>query len=97
MQTEDRKFNQYQQQLTTALNPVTTNPINTNNILMSVSLSSSGANTVPHKLGRPLVGWFIVGQDSQASIWDSQASNPHPAENLILNTSANVTVNLCVF
>lgn len=66
-------------------------------LLRNISLSSSGANSVSHKLGRRLVGWQVVRQRASAIIWDSQDSNTSDDLILVLNCSANVTIDLWVF
>ncbi len=78
------------------LNPVIDNPLSSGIVLQSVSLNS-GSNSVNHKLGRKLQGWFIVRQRAAASVYDTQDSNPTPDLTLNLVASAAVTVDLMVF
>lgn len=78
------------------LDPVISNELLQGQLLMNQSLVV-GTNTINHGLGRKLVGYFIVGQTAQASIWDSQATNQMPQLTLVLNSTAVTTVNLWVF
>ena len=94
--TPDRITNQIQDNIGKVVNPLTTIPLNSGSLLPSVSLVS-GANSVNHKLGRALVGWFIVRQRSAASVYDTQDTNTTPTLTLNLVSSANVVVDLFVF
>ena len=66
-------------------------------LLKNVSLSSAGPNIINHKLGRTLIGWFIIRKRSTSDVWDSQDLNTTQATNLVLNCTNNVTVDLWVF
>lgn len=78
------------------INPVLALPTNKGLLLQSVSLTT-GDNVIDHKLGRKLQGWQIVRQRASAALYDKQDANQMPALTLVLNTSANVTVDLFVF
>jgi hypothetical protein len=78
------------------LNPLLNLPLNNGIVLENIQLAS-GSNTINHKLGRNLNGWFITRQRSAATIYDTQDSNPNPSQTLVLNASAGVTVNIFVF
>lgn len=97
VQGGDRNFNQYQSGLQKTLQPILSNPINFGTLLTSIPLLAAGPNTVNTGLNRKLIGWFIVRQRAQSSIWDSQDSNTQPNQSLILNVSADVTCDIWVF
>jgi hypothetical protein len=78
-----------------ALNPLFSAQ-NQSQILENVALIN-GTTRVNHKLGRKLIGWHIVRQRASASIYDTQDTNPTPEIDLVLVSSANVTVNIEVF
>lgn len=78
------------------LNPVIANALLQGQMLQGVNLIN-GTTQVNHGLGRKLVGWFPVGQNAQANLWDSQATNNTPQLTLIINSNAAVTVSLWVF
>jgi len=79
------------------LNPLLKNPASNPSILQNISLAS-GANSINHKLGQPLQGWYIVRmQDAFAEIYDTQNSNQTPQLTLNLNASAPVVVDIAVF
>ena len=80
----------------TILEPIVSNPIVNGLILKSVTLAS-GSNTINHRLGRKLQGWYIVRQRSAASVYDTQDSNQTPELTLTLESSAAVTVDIGVF
>lgn len=95
-QTSDRQFNQFQQALQSALAPVLNLPTANSSLLTSIALKA-GANTVNHKLNRKLLGWYPVRVRADSVLWDSQDTNPNPTQTLILNCTADVTVDLIVF
>lgn len=96
IQSDDRVISQLQNNIVPPLNKLIAMPLNQGVILKSISLAS-GANQIPHGLGRALQGWSIVRQRSLASIYDTQDSNTLPSSNLNLVSSAAVTVDIYVF
>ena len=66
-------------------------------LLKSISLTSGAPNLIDHKLGRTLIGWFIVRKRASSDVWDSQDTNLTKATNLILNCTNNVIVDIWVF
>lgn len=78
------------------LDPVISNEIVNGQLLQNQPLIN-GVTVVNHKLGRKLVGWFVVGINGAAIVYDSQASNQTPQLTLVLNSNAAVSVNLWVF
>lgn len=65
-------------------------------LLTNVELTT-GLNSVPHKLGRELIGWIVVRPRADARLWDSQDDNIFKTKTLALNASADTTVDLWVF
>lgn len=96
VQSDDRNMNQLQQNISTAVTPLLRNPVLNGIILDNVSLVM-GANSVQHKLNRKLQGWVLVRVRNDATIYDTQDSNPTPEVTLHLVASADVIVNLYVF
>jgi hypothetical protein len=96
VQSQDREINQLQNNIINGLAPVISLPFVGGVILSGVQLTA-GQTTVQHGLNRNLIGWIVIGQNAQASVWDSQDSNKTPNQTLVLNASAQVTVNLFVF
>lgn len=97
MQLPQRQnLTQMQQQWAAILNPLISNEITQGQLLQNQVLVN-GKTVINHRLGRPLIGWFIVGINAAANIYDSQANNQTPTLTLILNSNAACTVNLWVF
>lgn len=94
--TVDKSLSLLQTQWASQIDPVLLQPLNSGLILPNVSLVT-GSNTINHRLGRDLQGWFVVRQRSAASIYDTQDSNQLPAKTLLLTASAGVVVDLFVF
>lgn len=95
-QTSDLTLTLLQSNWATLLNPVLDNPIVNGQILEGVQLAV-GSNTINHKLGRKLRGWWIVRQRATGSVYDTQDTNPTPAVTLKLTSDAIVSVDLLVF
>ena len=57
--------------------------------IVEASLTTS-ATEVSHGLNRNIVGWFIIRQDAQASVWEpSQSETPSKTVRLQSSASAN--------
>lgn len=95
-QDDDRTFQLMQNSWAAILNPIINNPANQSVILKNVVLVT-GDNTINHLLGRKLQGWKVIRQRASATLYDKQDANQMPALTLVLNASANVTVDLEVF
>lgn len=78
------------------INPLLKNPVLSGNFLQNISITT-GANAINHKLGKTLQGWFVVGIDAPATIYDTQKSNQIPGLTLDLVSSADCIINLYVF
>jgi hypothetical protein len=92
----DRAVNQLQQYQAQSLNPLIRNPITNGIILQSVSLAI-GTNTIKHNLNRVLQGWHLVRKRANSDIYDEQDSNQNQDKYLVLNSSAQVVVDIYVF
>lgn len=88
------------QQIQTALKDYTTQlngvQILDGQLLENVSLAV-GANSIDHKLGRVLNGWFIVRKSAAGDVYDTQDSNSNKNRTLQLVSSAAMTVSIWVF
>jgi hypothetical protein len=96
LNVQDEVQNRVQDNTKKAIDQINANVLTSGTILSKVSLKV-GSNTVNHKLGKVLTGWFIVRQRSSATIYDTQDSNKTPAQTLLLTSSAAVTVDIYVF
>lgn len=97
-QTSDRQLNQFQQALSSALQPITSNPIAGCTIITGIALTAGTVNQVPVGLAAPVQGWFLVRLRANATVWDTQDANTtNPSGLLFLNTTANVTVDIAIF
>ena len=95
-QSNDRNLQMLQNQWASQLDPVLINPL-VNGRLIQGQVLTSGVNTINHKLGRKLVGWIVVRNNSNVTFYDSQDSNQMPELTLVLNASGATTVSLWVF
>lgn len=78
------------------INPVLINPLVAGRLIQDTDLII-GNNIINHKLGRKLQGWFLVGINGAAQIYDNQATNQMTDLTLSLTSDANVKVALWVF
>lgn len=97
IQSDDDVLNRFQDNVASAISPIIQQPILGGNLLSGISLLTGVDNNVPHKLGRKLIGYMVVRKNSNSTVWDSQGFNLSQNSTLILNCSANTTVDLWVF
>lgn len=65
--------------------------------LLERVILGAGENTITHRLGRRLLGWFVTRLRGNVAVWDAQDLNPISDKTLILHASAPVTVDLFLF
>lgn len=87
------RFHSMQTLWSSILNPIITNPVMNGLTLEGVKLAS-GSNVINHTLGRTQQGWFLVDQNSTATVYRSAPFNDLT---LTLTASAACTVNIYVF
>lgn len=75
------------------LNPLLSNPLNKANILQNVSLVA-GVNTINHKLGRQMQGWFFTDINAAITYYRSAPLNDLTLQ---LTCSGPAIVNIGVF
>lgn len=94
--TQDPDLNKVQDNLIRTLNPVFNTPIMGGNLLQQIPLKI-GSNSVNHKLGRTLVGWYLTRKRGSADIYDNQDNNIVPASTLLLISDTDIIVDIYVF
>jgi hypothetical protein len=97
IQSDDDVQNRFQDNVANALDPIVQQEILGGNLLRGISILTGVDNNVPHKLGRKLLGWMLVRNRANSVVWDSQDFNLSQNSTLILNCSANTTIDLWVF
>lgn len=107
LKAQDPVFDRYQTLLQGALAPITSNESNAAVQVMitaangtkspDISLTAGSVNTIPIGLSQALQGWYITRIKGNAVVWDSQDSNTTPSQTLLLNTSADVVIQLQVY
>lgn len=94
---EDKLVDQFQSNVDTFTRQVGSKEIVDGQILKNIKLIAGSTNEIPHKLGRELLGWFIIRLRSNSIIWDSQDTHLRKNVSLVLNCSADTTIDLWVF
>lgn len=90
-------YAQLQTKWASIINPLLKNPATSPLLLKNIVLTT-GANSVNHKLGQNLQGWYPVRfHGNFAQLFDTQDTNQTPDLTLNLNASTGVTVDLLVF
>lgn len=87
---------QMQNQWASQINPVLANPL-VNGQLLTNQVLKAGTTAINHGLGRKLQGWFLVGINGAATIYDNQANNQMPQLTLSLISNVAVTASIWVF
>lgn len=83
-----------EQSVANTLDPIVAIPWMSGVLLEGVSLTS-GANTIEHKLGREIRGWFVVRIQAATATYPVETASD--SANLSLTIGANATVSLWVF
>ena len=94
--TKDRILAMLQSQWASSIDPVITNPLVQGQLLPNITVAT-GSNTIDHKLSRKLQGYMVVMQSAPATFYDTQATNPMPAQTLQLVSSGPAVISLWVF
>lgn len=89
-------LDQMQTKWAAAINPVLSNALIDGQLLEGIKLVN-GVTVINHGLGRKLQGWFIVGINAAATVFDNQATNQMPQLTLSLTSNAACTVSLWCF
>lgn len=94
---ENRNLSMMQTAWASQLNPIIINPLSSMVQLDNITLIS-GVNTINHKLGKVLQGWFVTRmQNSFVQLYDLQNTNNMQDKTLILNSSGAGLISLIVF
>lgn len=89
-------INDMQNRWSSMIEPTLNRPTNQANILEKIDLKI-GTNTISHRLGKRLTGWYTTRVKGPAVIYDNQDMNNTPDLTLILISDSEVTINLAVF
>lgn len=95
--SEDRLINQFQTNVREVVEPLAENALAGGVLLQNVALLTGVTNVIPTTLNKNLTGWLVTRLSANSVIWDSQATNPTPSQNLQLLCSANCLVSLYLF
>jgi hypothetical protein len=93
----DKETSKLQNNVEIVLKPILTCPIIDGVLVKSVTLQTSTANEVLHKLGRKPLGFIIVRKSADSRIWDSQDSNLSQDRTFLVHCSNTVTVDIWFF
>ena len=91
-QSDSREMTMLQTQWASQLNPLLTTPFQPS--LLTGIVLNTGTNTINHKLGRTMQGWFVTDINKPITVYRSQPFND---KTLTLTASAGATVNLAVY
>lgn len=95
--TTDPVINKLQENIEEVVSPFVKNLLLDGFILSNIALVTGQDNVINHKLGRKLQGWILIGNDSNAVVYDNQSNNTLPNSTLLLKASANCIIKLYVF
>lgn len=94
---EDKVLSRVQDNVEQAIGQLPITEILQGRLVTGIAIVTGTPKVISHKLGKKLQGWIVCRQSASAIIWDSQAASTTTALTLVLNSSANVTVDLWVF
>ena len=90
----DEATRRAQDRLVTALNALSRSPIVNGRLITGLELELGSELAVSHGLGRAPLGWFVVGKNTSADVWESTDRSPWK---LFISAGADVTLDLWVF
>jgi len=85
--------NKLQDNVSAAITPILTNPLNYGIILPNVEVPGAAPVTIEHKLGRQPLGWIVIDKTKQADVWKISWSDKF----ITLDSSAVTSINLYIF
>lgn len=89
----DFKTNQLQDNITAAVQPFLTNPINDGIIITGINLPGASSVSVSHLLGRTPQGFIIIDKDAASDVYRESVNS----RSLVLNSTSAVTISIYVF
>lgn len=95
IQTLDSTLNRIQNNIKSAITPITSKEIIDGRLIEEVVIVSGTPKQVNTGLNREPNGWLVARLDANSVVWES--TSPDPSNILVLNSSANCTINLWVF
>ena len=90
----DPDIQQLNQAIDDYVRPLTRNPLLDGITIQNVTLSTSEVS-VPHKLGRPWIGWIITRRSDGETVYEGTQINTSLL--LVLQATGTTTVDLYVF
>jgi hypothetical protein len=91
--TEDKILDQMQQNTETVFNQIVGREIIDGRLLKNINLTVGIDNPISHKLDRDLMGYIIVKNNTNCTIWESTTNS----KTLTLRCSASTVISLGVF
>lgn len=68
-----------------------------NGIMLKDVVLTTGTTRVPHRLGRPFIGWKVVDQNAAGNVYRDTSDTNRLQDALPLKATAAMTVTLWVF
>lgn len=94
LQHPDSLINRIENNIATALGPVTSILFLDGRSISNLSIVSGVPLNVDHGLNRPVSEWWVTSLDANTVIWSS--TSPDPNTILVLNSSANANISIWV-
>lgn len=92
----DDEVQQLQANIEQAIAPVIKSPILNGVLLTNVSIVF-GDNKIEHKLGRKMIGYFVIARAAGVTLFDSVNGGTDLDKFLTLNSSGTTTISLWIF
>lgn len=95
--TTDPSLREVQYRLQETLRPITDSSILDGVFLKDIDLASGTTTKVPHKMGRSIIGWIVVGKNAAQHVYDVNSGKADLDTYIHLTAGGTVTVNIWVF
>lgn len=93
--SQSRELQRLQDSLRKLFNALLSKQVIDGRLISGVAITSGAALEVNHGLGHAPRGWVVAGRNANATVWETASDTPNAT--LVLNASADVTINLWLF
>lgn len=94
---KDRATANFESAMETCWNSILLNPLLQNiNIVSNISISTAD-NHITHGLNRPFVGWIVIRNNANITVYESTTANNLTSAIIILKASGSGTISILFF
>lgn len=96
VRTEDFELSRIQDNIDETLRSLSVSSPIVGGVFVTATIGTADT-PVNHTLGRAYLGWIVCDKSGVGDVYRSSTTNPRPKDQIILKSTASVTVKLLVF